>query len=71
MQSMFGESTNMNHKNRHLAFWNIRVVVVRLRVRTYEVVACYFGKIEQAFSQDLNNQIMDLVCDFSKTRANV
>ena len=58
----------MNHKNRHLAFWNIRVVVVRLRVRTYEVVACYFEKkIEQAFSQDLKNQIMDLVCEiFSK-----
>ena len=49
MQSMFGESQNMNNKNRHLAFWNIRVVVLRMRVRTYEVVACYFGKIEQAF----------------------
>ena len=36
--------------NRHFAFWNIRVVVLRTRVCTYEDVACHLGKYAHANS---------------------
>ena len=59
----FRKSKNINYKNRHIAFWNIRAAALRTCVRAYEDVAYFFGKMNmQIFLiQDLNNQIMDLL----------
>ena len=59
----FRKSKNINHNNRHIAFWNIRVAALRTRVCAYEDVAYFLDKMNLQFFliQELNNQILDLL----------
>ena len=45
----FRKSKNINHNNRHIAFWNIRVAALRTRVRAYEDVAYFLEKMNMHF----------------------
>ena len=45
----FRKSKNINHNNRHIAFWNIRVAALRTRVCAYEDVAYFLDKMNMQF----------------------